>query len=246
MRLQRYLARAGSASRRGAEEIIRNGRVTIGGKRTNDPAAEVATGVEVRVDGRLVRIEDLLTLLMHKPPGILTTTRDPDGRRTVIDLLGRFGQSVRLFPVGRLDYHTQGVLLLTNDGDLMQHLLHPSHRIERVYQAKLQGLVRPEAIARLRRGVRLADGPARADRVRVVGDTGKHTWIEVALHEGRNRQIHRMAEAIGYRVTKLVRTSFAGLEVGDLMPGRWRELSRRELAVLRRAPAPPSKGPARG
>jgi len=246
MRLQRYLARSGAASRRGAEEIIRNGRVTVGGKRFTDPAAEVGESAQVRIDGRLVMIEELLTVLLHKPPGIVTTTSDPDGRRTVLDLLGRHAQSVRLFPVGRLEYHTQGVLLLTNDGDLMQHLLHPSHRVERVYQAKLQGLVRPEAVQRLRRGVRLADGPARADRLRVVGNTGKHTWIEIALHEGRSRQVHRMAEAVGYRVTKLVRTSFAGLEVGDLLPGRWRELSRREVANLRRVGAPPAKAPARG
>jgi 23S rRNA pseudouridine2605 synthase len=246
LRLQRYLAKTGVASRRGAEALVRNGRVTVAGRRASDPAAEVPAGAEVRVDGRLLRLEDPVTLLLHKPPGVVTTTRDPDGRRTVIDLLGRPYRDVRLFPVGRLDYHTQGVLLLTNDGDLMQQLLHPSHRVERVYQAKLQGLVRPEALARLRRGVRLADGPARADRVRVVGDTGKHSWIEIVLHEGRNRMVHRMAEAVGYRVTKLVRTHFCGLTVGDLLPGKFRELSRRELAALRRAAAGPARAPAGG
>jgi 23S rRNA pseudouridine2605 synthase len=245
LRLQRYLARTGLASRRKAEDWIRAGRVTVDGRRVADPAVEVGARAEVRVDGRRVVQEEVLTLLMHKPPGVMTTTRDPEGRRTVLDLLDRQARGTRLFPVGRLDYHTQGVLLLTNDGDLMQWLTHPSHRIERVYQAKLQGLLRPEAIDRLRRGVRLDDGPARPDRVRVLHDTGRHSWIEIALHEGRNRMVHRMAEAVGHRVLKLVRVSFAGLSVEDLPPGGWRPLSRREVQRLR-SPAPPARSPERG
>jgi 23S rRNA pseudouridine2605 synthase len=245
MRLQRYLARTGVASRRKAEDLIRSGRVTVDGRRVTDPATEVAARAQVRVAGHRVTLQEATTIVMHKPPGVVTTTNDPEGRRTVMDLIGRYGRGTRLFPVGRLDYHTQGVLLLTNDGDLMQELLHPSRRVERVYHAKLGGRVGPDLVARLRRGVRLEDGMARADRVRILGDTGKHTWVEIALHEGRNRMVHRMAGALGHRVLKLARVRFAGLGVDDLRPGEWRPLSRREIQGLSRTEAPASSRPRR-
>ena len=246
MRLQRYLSHNGVASRRKAEELIRSGRVTVNGRRTTDPAAEVEGRVDVRVSGRPVFAQEPLTILMHKPAGTVATTRDPEGRKTVLDLLSRHERTTRLFPVGRLDYHTQGVLLLTNDGDLMQHLLHPSHRVERVYHAKLSGRLRPDELQRLRQGVRLDDGPARADRARILADTGKHTWVEIVLHVGRNRLVHRMAEALGHRVLKLARVRFAGLSVDEIPPGRWRPLSRREVLRLRQVAARAAPSPARG
>jgi len=246
MRLQRYVSRTGAASRRKAEELIRAGRVSVDGKRVTDPAAEIRERASVRVSGHPVFLQDALTILMHKPTGTMTTTHDPEGRKTVLDLLGRHERTTRLFPVGRLDYHTQGVLLLTNDGDLMQHLLHPSHRVERVYHAKLSGRLRPDELLRMRQGIRLYDGMARADRARVLQDTGKHTWVEIVMHVGKNRIVHRMAEALGHRVLKLARVRFAGLSVDEIPPGRWRPLSRREVLRLRQAAAPAVPSPARG
>jgi 23S rRNA pseudouridine2605 synthase len=234
MNLQQFLARAGIASRRKAAHLIETGHIQVNGRPV------IAMGVvvdpehdDVRMDGERVRPERPAYVLLHKPRGIITTLKDPEGRRTV----GEFVASVpaRVVPVGRLEWETEGVLLLTNDGELAAALLHPSRRVERVYHAKLKGTLAREDLEKLRRGVRLEDGVARADRVKVLASTGKHTWVELALHEGRNRQIHRMALAIRHPVLKLARVSFAGLGVGDLRPGEWRYLTRAEIDRLRQA-----------
>ncbi|MEK6606201.1 MAG: pseudouridine synthase [Myxococcota bacterium] len=238
MRLQRFVTAAGLAARRKASLLVRQGKVAVNGHVVRDPVAEIdAAHDDVRVEGKRAIIQDKATVLLCKPRGVVTTLDDPEGRQTVIDLVR--GVGARVVPVGRLDYHTEGVLLLTNDGELANTLLHPSRRVERVYHAKLKGTLAREDLEKLRRGVRLEDGVARADRVKVLASTGKHTWVELALHEGRNRQIHRMALAIRHPVLKLARVSFAGLGVGDLRPGEWRYLTRAEIDRLRLAVTPP-------
>ncbi len=171
-------------------------------------------------------------VLLNKPRGTVTTRKDPEGRRTVMDLLGAVRANI--FPVGRLDYNTGGVLLLTNDGELAQALAHPSSQVPREYRVKVQGTVRQDVVERLQRGVSLDDGLARASMVRVISRTGKNSTIQLTLQEGRNKEVRRMMQALGHRVSKLTRLSFAGLDVQGLAIGDWRPLSSRELSRLKR------------
>jgi 23S rRNA pseudouridine2605 synthase len=230
MRLNAYLARAGVASRRGAEELIRSGRVRVNGE-----VAGLATFVEgidrVEVDGSLVAPEPLTYVLLHKPPGVVTTARDPQGRPTVVALVGH---ERRVVPVGRLDADTTGALLLTNDGPLAHRLMHPRYEVDKVYEAEVEGEPDEDTLARLREGIELEDGltaPADAELV-------APSLVELTIHEGRKHQVKRMLEAVGHPVRRLHRRTYAGLTLDGLEPGQWRELSAAEVRRLRAPGAP--------
>ena len=226
MRLNAFLARAGVASRRRADELIRAGRV-----RVNGAPGELSTVVGrhdvVEVDGARVQRQRLAHVLLHKPAGVVTTARDPQGRRTVVDLVP---EEPRVVPVGRLDVDTTGALLLTNDGDLAHRLAHPRYGVSKVYEAEVEGTPSPEALARLRGGVELDDGVTAPAGARRLG-AGR---IELTLHEGRKHQVKRMCEAVGHPVRHLHRSRYAGLDLAGLGSGESRELTTDEVAALRR------------
>jgi len=224
--LNAYLARAGVASRRGADLLIKAGRVTVDGA-PGELNTFVEAGNVVRVDGREVGKQALRHVLLNKPRGTITTARDPEGRPTVVDLVGG---DVRVVPVGRLDRDTTGVLLLTNDGPLAHRLAHPRYEVEKVYVAEVQGEPGEDALRRLAEGIELEDGPTAPARVTLLGPSR----IELVLHEGRNRQVRRMLEAVGHPVVRLRRSRYAGLGPGRLRPGDWRDLTREEVRRLRR------------
>lgn len=231
-RLQKVLAAAGLGSRRACEELIADGRVTVDGaiarlgQRIDTAAATVA------VDGVPVGVAPgLVCYLLNKPAGVLSTARDPQGRQTVVDLVPN---EVRVFPVGRLDAATEGLLLLTNDGQLAHRLTHPSMGVEKEYLAKVEGRVRPGELRRLREGVELDDGltaPARAS-------LKAPNVVRLVIHEGRNRQVRRMCEAVGHPVLRLVRVRIGPVSDRSLGPAQWRELSVEEVRALELAPAP--------
>jgi pseudouridine synthase len=225
MRLNAFLARAGVASRRKADDLIKAGRVRVNGE-----PGELNTFVEsrdvVEVDGERVAKQDLGYVLLHKPAGVVTTASDPQGRPTVVSLVGH---ESRVVPVGRLDVDTTGALLLTNDGPLAHRLAHPRYGVEKVYEVETWKEPTDEALRRLAEGVELEDGPTSPARVRRLGAAR----FELVLHEGRNRQVRRMCEAVGYRVRRLHRSTYAGLGVDGLAPGEWRELTAEEVAQLR-------------
>jgi 23S rRNA pseudouridine2605 synthase len=231
VRLGKYLAICGVASRRRAEELIREGRVTLGAELVTDPAREVVEGDAVALDGTLLQGPQApVVYALHKPLGVLSTARDTHGRRTVTQLVPDAG--VRLYPVGRLDRDTSGLILLTNDGALAHRLTHPSFGVERVYLARVQHApVRVEALRALRRGVELDDGPTAPADVRLrASDT-----LELTLHEGRKRQVRRMCEAVGHPVLSLCRVRFGPLQLGALKPGEPRRLTAQEVEQLRSA-----------
>jgi 23S rRNA pseudouridine2605 synthase len=238
-RLQKVLAEIGLASRRQAEEMIRQGRVTVNGR-----AARIGEKVDpsrdhIKVDGRRVALpSEKLYLLLHKPKNTVTTLEDPEGRPTVLSLVKE--KRARLFPVGRLDYDAEGFLLLTNDGDLAHRLSHPSFRIPRTYRVKVKGKPSPEEIRKLSRGISLEDGPTAPCRITFLRETRENAWMEMTLREGRNRQVKRMWEKMGYPVLKLKRVSFAGLALGNLQPGEYRALGPKELEKIRRMTGDPS------
>jgi pseudouridine synthase len=227
VRLNAYLARAGVASRRRSDDLIKAGRVRVNSE-TGRLDTFVAAGDVVEVDGRRVEPQRLAYVLLHKPPGVVTTARDPHGRPTVVGLVGH---PLRIVPVGRLDAGTTGVLLLTNDGPLAHRLAHPRYGVEKVYVADVEGAPTEDDLERLRQGVELEDGRTAPARVRSLG----RSRIELTLHEGRKRQVRRMCEAVGHPVRRLHRTTYAGLELGELRPGEWRELMDDEVRALRRS-----------
>ena len=231
-RLQKILSRAGISSRRAAEKLIQAGRVRVNGQTvtrlgtTADPRQD-----QIEVDGQLVELPDgWQYFLLHKPPSVVSTLKDPEGRPTVRDLLTDVRE--RVFPVGRLDYDSSGLLLLTNDGALTERLLHPRFQVPRTYQAKLGGVVAKKALSALRHGVRMDDGTLSAPaEVRILRTSVKKTWLEMVLRLGRNREVRRMCEALGYRVEKLVRVQYGPLSL-DVPVGAYRSLSPREIQLL--------------
>jgi 23S rRNA pseudouridine2605 synthase len=245
VRLAKYLASAGVASRRAAEELVRAGRVTVAGVRVTDPARNVGDADEVALDGNPVRGEQArVVYAVNKPAGVVSTARDPQGRPTVTSLVpGR----VRLYPVGRLDIDTTGLILLTNDGELAHRLTHPRFEVQKTYRAVVSAPpVHERALRALREGVELDDGPSAPAKVsRIAADT-----IELTIHEGRKRQIKRMCEQIGHPVKRLERIRVGPLELGGLKPGTFRQLTDAEVERLsaetgaRRDEASSSSGPA--
>ena len=225
MRLNAYLSRAGVASRRKADELIKAGRVRVNGVQ-GELNTFVAAHDIVEVDGVRVAKQALAYVLLHKPAGVVTTAHDPQGRPTVVGLVEH---EVKVVPVGRLDAETTGALLLTNDGQLAHRLAHPRYGVEKVYEVEVEGAPDDEALRRLAAGVELDDGPTAPARVRRLGPVR----FELVLHEGRNRQVRRMCEAVGHPVTRLHRSEYAGLRVDELAPGSSRELTRDEVASLR-------------
>lgn len=226
MRLNAYLARAGIASRRKADELIKAGRVLVNG----EPGllnTFVSESDRVEVDGREVKAQRLAYVLLHKPAGVVTTASDPQGRPTVVELVER---DVRVVPVGRLDVDTTGALLLTNDGDLAHRLAHPKYEVEKVYEAEVGGEPSDAALRRIEEGVELEDGLTAPATARRLGPS----TVELSIHEGRNRQVRRMLEAVGHPVRRLHRSRYAGLILEGLAPGEWRELRDDEVADLAR------------
>ncbi|MFP4623041.1 MAG: pseudouridine synthase [Gemmatimonadota bacterium] len=240
MRLQKYLARAGVSSRRGAEALIRAGRVAVNGTVVREMGVTVEPDDRVEVDGRAVALEPAKWVMVHKPAGYVTTRDDPQGRPTVYDLLpARYGS---LFHVGRLDLDSSGLLLLTNEGGVANRLMHPSHEVDRVYVVEVVGEAGGAERRRLLEGIELEDGPARAHRVDVLareearGGAGAsaHTRLRIVMREGRKREVRRLFDALGHPVRRLRRERLGPVELGELGEGEWRELTAREVDALRR------------
>ncbi len=232
MRLQKLLAHAGIASRRACEELIARGKVRVNGKVVREMGTIVSTEDKIDVSGAPVQFDQEQTyLLMHKPVNVMTTMSDPQGRRTVADLIPK--GLPRVVPVGRLDFDTSGVLLLTNDGELANILTHPKFGVEKTYRAFVQGRLLPDEIKRLQSGVLLEEFQAAGAQVRVVASRSEASVLDLTIHEGKNRQVRRMFEALGHPVGALVRMRFGPLKLGDLPPGQSRPLTEREVSHLR-------------
>jgi 23S rRNA pseudouridine2605 synthase len=234
MRLAKYIADCGVASRRRAERLVTAGRVLVDGERVVDPARDVGDHNEVTVDGNQISPARHEYYVLNKPAGVVSTARDPQGRRKVTDLVS---SATRLYPVGRLDSDTTGLILLTNDGELANRLTHPSFEVEKAYRARVQGSVDERALHALRLGVELDDGRTAPAKVRVRRRVRGSTVLELIVHEGRKRQVRRMCEAVGHPVIELERTRFGPLELGKLARGEWRPLRQAEVERLRRSPA---------
>jgi 23S rRNA pseudouridine2605 synthase len=231
-RLQKIIAAAGYCSRRRAEELIAAGRVRVDGQIVKlGDQADAETNIILIDDKPLKVAEDLVYVLLNKPLGTVTTLNDPEGRPVVTDLVCDL--SVRLFPVGRLDMNTSGLLLMTNDGALANRLAHPSHQVDKRYLVKVRGQLTEQSIRSLQEGVALDDGLTAPAALANLRYRGGHTWFELTIHEGRNRQVRRMCEALGHQVSRLVRIGYAFLALDGLVPGQKRMLSTQEVARLK-------------
>lgn len=233
MTLDRVLSRYGIASRTAARKAIRAGRLKVNGKVERNPDRWVeAERDAVELDGKRLRPAEKTYLLLYKPKGVITSHGDPGGRKTIYDLMGVDGRWVA--PVGRLDKDTSGLLLLTNDTEFGHRVMSPESKIAKAYMAKVSALLSDEVIAQLARGIKMKRGDfARPKSVRRLEDRGKYTWLEVVLTEGKNREVRRMVEAVGFKVLKLVRTRIGPLGLTGLEVGKWRPLTRREITALR-------------
>ncbi|MGQ9493512.1 MAG: pseudouridine synthase [Anaerolineae bacterium] len=233
-RLHKFLARAGVASRRTCEELITAGRVKVNGETVSRPGSKVDPERDcIEVDGKLVTVPREYTYLMlNKPVGYVCTLRDPQRRPTIMDLIPL---RKRLYPVGRLDMASEGLVLLTDDGDLTQRLTHPKFEHEKEYHVLVEGEPEPHALQRLRKGIALEDGLTWPADVTVQGHDSGGTWLRFVIHEGRKRQLRRMCEAVGHPVRRLIRVRIGPLHLGDLPPGQYRTLTEEERTVLRKA-----------
>lgn len=234
VRLQKFLANAGVASRRGAEKIIAEGRVAVNGEIVREMGVQIDENYDkVTVDGEEVKnAEKKMYIMLNKPYGFVTTVSDDKGRPTVMELVSDI--SLRIYPVGRLDYDTEGLLLLTNDGDLTFKITHPKHDVSKTYVAEVSGNISMDTIVQLRRGVVIDGYKTSPAEVEVIGATQYGTKIEITIHEGRNRQVRKMFESLGCVVKRLKRTKEAGLNLGHLPVGKWRKLSESEVNMLKK------------
>ena len=250
IRLQKLLSAAGVASRRTAETLIVQGRVTVNGVTVSELGSKAEPTDDVRVDGRRVKPpKSTRYILLNKPRGYITTRSDPQHRPTVIDLLAKGGVHDYVYPVGRLDYDSEGLLILTNDGDLAARLTHPRHGVAREYEVRVRGVPEPRLLDRLERGVTI-DGrrtaPAEARLLRVIEATaGEQALLSLVIHEGRNRQVRKMCDAIGHPVVRLRRVRIGPIADDRLPPGKFRELTRREVESLQKTRPAESSRPAR-
>ncbi|MSP12210.1 MAG: rRNA pseudouridine synthase [Chloroflexi bacterium] len=241
-RLQKIIAHAGIASRRHAEEMILAGRVRVNGSTVTELGTKVDPQKDIiTVDGEKVRAAELpVYLILNKPPGYVTTAQDPEGRRTVLDLVPKVA---RLYPVGRLDLDSEGLVLLTNDGELANELMHPSFEHEKEYRVLINGAPDREALQALRQGIELEDGRTRPATIESLRDSEPapvgYTWLRIVLQEGRKRQIRRMLAEVGLSIERLVRVRLGPLRLGRLKQGQWRRLTDSELRSLGRKPVPP-------
>ena len=243
-RLQKILSRAGIASRRGAEKVIAEGRVTRNGETVTEPGTKADLAEDdVRVDGVRVRApRQAVYLALNKPKGVVTTRHDPEGRTTVMELVPAVAG---LFPVGRLDVTTEGLILLTNDGAFAKRVSHPRYEVPRVYQAKVRRVPTPETLARLRQGVRVDGERMVVDAVRVL-EAANNSWVELVLHEGKHHEVRRLLEAVGHPVSKLRRVALGPVTTRGLEPGEFRHLTEREVKALRTGRETRRQGRARG
>lgn len=236
-RLQKVMAQAGVASRRHAEQMILDGRVSLNGQKVNQLGTKVLPTDRIEVDGRRINVggQTAEYYLLYKPTGYITSASDPQGRKTVMDLMQ--GVKQRVYPVGRLDFDTSGLLVLTNDGELAHRLMHPRYGVEKTYRVEVKGSVPLQALERLRRGINLEDGKTAPARVRVFSQIsqGFRQCLEITIHEGRNRQVRRMFEAIGFPVVTLKRIRFGPLHLSALKEGTYRALTDHEVKELRKA-----------
>jgi pseudouridine synthase len=231
--LERVLSKAGLGSRSEARGWIGGGRVRVNGRVERNPDCWVDLERDkVSFDGKPVRSQGRIYILLYKPTGYVTTHKDPDGRATVYDLIRDSGAWV--VPVGRLDLETSGLLILTNDTQFAERLTNPAYKVRKTYQVKAAGLLSDGQLERLRQGVELSDGPTRPAEVTRLRDTGRHTHLEMTITEGRNRQVRRMLEAVDSKVLKLVRTAIGPIRIGDLAIGKWRKLTAEELSALQK------------
>ncbi len=238
-RLQKILSRAGIASRRGAEEVMLHGRVTVNGETIRElgTKADIQTD-DVRVDGVRIRPPKApVYLVLNKPKGVVSTRHDPEGRQTVMSLVPAVAG---LFPVGRLDVTTEGLILLTSDGEFAQRVSHPSYEVPRVYEAKVRGVPDAETLARLKRGVLVEGERMAVDRVRLL-ESDNNSWIEVTLHEGKKHEVKRLLQAVGHPVSKLRRVALGPVTTRGLEPGQFRQLTPREIKTLSGRAATPRK-----
>jgi 23S rRNA pseudouridine2605 synthase len=240
-RLQKLISQAGITSRRAAEELILDGRVTVNGRVVSELGAKADLAKDkVTVDGKPIQAaEKLYYVLLHKPAGYVTSLKDPQGRQLVTELIKDVGE--RLFPVGRLDYNSEGLLLMTNDGEWANRLMHPRHQVDKEYHVRVRGKVDPQQVKRLAGGIDLEDGPAAGATVRVLKADQNNDWLSITIREGRNRQIRRMCAAVGLFVVRLRRIRYGNLTLGGLKPGEYRLLSAEEAQNLDAPPAPPER-----
>lgn len=233
VRLQKYIAMCGAASRRRAEEMISEGRVRVNGERIREQGVKVEIGADhVELDGKPIKImRKRVYIMLNKPAGFVTTVSDQFGRPTVMDLVQK-DLDIRLFPVGRLDYETEGLLILTNDGDFANRVTHPKYEAGKTYLAELKGGITVKALNRLKRGVRLEEFTTSPAQVEIVDSVPGSTTVKITIHEGKNRQVRRMFAAVGCTVSYLKRISIGKVELGKLAPGRWRHLTSHEVNYL--------------
>jgi len=233
-RLQKIISQAGITSRRKAEQLIDSGRVTVNGQMVNTLGAKAdILRDKICINGKKLNpFPEKVYILLYKPRGFITSLNDPQGRPTVIQLLK--GMRQRVFPVGRLDYDTEGILIITNDGDFAQILMHPKHEIPKTYLAKIRGEISENSLEKLARGVKIGGKKAVPVSIKKRGLTEKNSWIEITLHEGRNRQVKRMIETLGYWVIKLKRITYGPLNLKGLPVGAYRFLTQKEVSLLRK------------
>ena len=237
IRLQKYLAEAGVASRRKCEELIAEGRVEVNNQVVTVPGTKINGGELIKVDGKVIRSEQRkVYILLNKPVGYISTAKDQFSRKTVLDLVSTVSE--RIYPVGRLDYDTSGLLMLTNDGELANGLTHPKHELQKVYRVMISGKLKEEDITSLQEGVDIEDYTTAPAAVKVVDATKRDSIVEIAIHEGKNRQVRKMFETLGYPVLRLKRVAIGPLVIDGLEEGKWRYLRKKEIELLKKTIQP--------